>query len=123
MNRIALAFTVLAFLVSCSRDVRLPGGYALEKWKDGRTFYLWSPDDSNREGGGAIEGTVQRIALTEDLIVVERHSIFRGDPDGWMVIATKAHKVSGPISEVEFADLQSKYHFRIESAADAWAAR
>jgi hypothetical protein len=123
MIRIAVGFALIAALTGCGRDLRLPGGYLLERWEDGKTFYLWAPGDSKREGGGAIEGTVKRIAWNDELIVAERYSTFRGDPDGWMAIDVKSHKVSGPLSNAEFSDIQAKYHFAKRSASDIWASR
>lgn len=123
MIRITVAFALLAALTACGGDLRLPGGYLLERWEDGKTFYLWAPGDSRHEGGGAIDGTVQRIAWNNELIVAERYSTFRGDPDGWMAIDVKSHKVAGPLSSAEFSDIQAKHHFVIRSASDAWAGR
>jgi len=122
MIRIALALALLATLMGCGGDLRLPGGYLLEKWEGRSAFYLWAPD-SRHEGGGAIDGTVQRIAWNDEVIVAERYSTFRGDPDGWMEIDIRSRKVAGPLSDAQFAHLQARHQFKILSASDAWAIR
>ena len=120
-KRIAIV-AILVVLVGCSDTKPLPGGYELERWEDGVTFYITGPGDSNQDGGGAIEGTVQRIAWNSRFIFAKRYSNFRGDPDGWMRIDSESKKVSGPISDEEFEDLVKSQNLKVKTAQEAWSA-
>jgi hypothetical protein len=120
MSRIAAITILFFFIAGCSDTKSLPGGFDLEKWEDGITFYVTGPDGKNQDGGGAIEGTALRLAWNSDLIAVERYATFRGDKDGWMIIDVKTKKVSGPVSNEVFMELQNKYQLRVMTAMEAW---
>jgi hypothetical protein len=83
----SLAFLLVA-VVGCSDTKSLPGNYKLERWEDNKTYYLLGPSKQSEDskGGGLIDGTVIRLAWNGEIIGAERHSTFRGDPDGWMII-------------------------------------
>lgn len=76
------------------------GPYKLEQFESGKYYLRKSGAEDN--GGGCIEGTVERIGWTKDFIFAERHSTYRGDPDGWMIIDTRNGSISGPLPENEF---------------------
>lgn len=120
MIRAWIYIAVIFVLSACTPAKSLPGGFALEKWEDGVTFYLIGPGNLKQDGGGAIEGTVLRLAWNSDIIAADRYATFRGDPDGWMIIDTKAKRISGPISETEFERLKELHRLRVMTAQDAW---
>jgi hypothetical protein len=95
---------------------KVAGSYRLEKFESGK-FYL-EKAGITESGGGCIEGTVEAIGWTNGFIFAKRHSTFRGDPDGWMVIDVKKESMVGPLSEAEF---RQKYpSVQILSPEDAW---
>ena len=120
LKRLLIAAALV--LAGCSDSKLLPGGFELQKWEDGTTYYLNDRGKSEQNGGGVIEGTVIRLAWNTDIIAADRYSTFRGDRDGWMIIDTRTKQITGPISEDEFAQLQVKYHLQVRTAEDAWAA-
>ena len=67
-----------------------------------------------------IDGVLVRIAWDDEIITAERHSIFRGDPDGWMIIDIKSGKISGPVSNPEFDAIRIKHHLEVKGAREAW---
>jgi hypothetical protein len=121
IRKILASLTLLVALAGCDNTRSLPGGFALQMWEDGKTFYLVGPGGANQEGGGAIGGTVIRLAWNNELIAVERHANFRGDPDGWMVIDTATKHVTGPITAEQFGHLQAAHKLRVRAADEAWA--
>jgi hypothetical protein len=121
MNRYAFLATLTLLVTACGSTKRLPGGYELERWEDGTTFYLNAPGNNTRSGGGAIEGTVQRIAWNKEIIAAERYATFRGDPDGWMIINVKTKDMTGPLSETQFSELRSKSNLQVKTAVEAWS--
>jgi hypothetical protein len=122
MNRYALLAILALLVTACGLTKSMPGGYELEKWEDGTTFYLNAPGNTTQNGGGAIEGTVQHIAWNSEIIAAERYANFRGDPDGWMIINVKTKEISGPLSETKFSELRSKANLQVKTAAEAWSA-
>jgi uncharacterized lipoprotein NlpE involved in copper resistance len=120
MRRIVALVCLLLTLVGCSNTKALPGSFELEKWEDGETYYINGPDGTKQDGGGAIEGTVMRLAWTSELIAAERYATFRGDKDGWMIINAKTKRVSGPLTEEAFSELRTKHQLQVMSAAEAW---
>jgi len=122
MTKLISIIAIFVAFAGCSDTNTLPGGYKLERWEDGVTFYITGPDNSNQDGGGAIEGTVQRIAWNSKLIFAERYSTFRGDPDGWMIIDVESKEVSGPISDVEVEGLIKSHNLQVKTAQEAWSA-
>ncbi len=124
-NRLALLVSLAAVLAGCNVDLgfgcrRIAGTYCLEQWEDNSTYYFNDRAAESHDGGGAIDGTVQRIAWTRDLILVERRANFRGDLDGWMLVDVPARKVRGPIAEADAQAILTRAGMRPVSAADAW---
>ncbi|RZI44168.1 hypothetical protein EGT07_01690 [Herbaspirillum sp. HC18] len=120
MRRLVALAGLLLTLGGCSNTKNLPGGFELLKWEDGSMYYLVGPNGKNKDGGGAIEGTVLRLAWNNDLIAAERNSIFRGDKDGWIIIDAKTKNISGPVSEEAFSELRDRHQLQVMSATDAW---
>ncbi len=100
---------------------KIVGDYLLHQWEDGRTYYLHrrGHDDSSI-GGSIIGGTVLRLGWTEHYIAAERYSIFRGDPDGWMIIDVRSGEMSGPFTEPEFRARPEARSMKIYGAPEAW---
>lgn len=95
-------FVVLLCLIGCSPGQRkISGPYRLVRFDENGKFYL-EKAGAEKPGGGCIEGTVEEIGWTNELIFARRHSTYRGDPDGWMVIDVRKESVIGPLSYAEF---------------------
>lgn len=74
----------------------------LELSEDGTTYYLHKRGhDDSKDGGSIIGAAVVRIGWSSGHILAQRHSIYRGDPDGWMVIDVQTEKITGPFSDAE----------------------
>jgi hypothetical protein len=74
-------------------------GYTLCRWEDGKTYYLESVAGPPKDGGGVLDGIVERIGWNSRFVVAYRYATFRGDKDGWMVIDTGTHKIDGSIGD------------------------
>lgn len=121
--RVGVAASAL-LLAGCNLDLfcdckALPGGYSLERWEDGVTFYLDAPGE-RKDGGGAIDGTVLEMGWNDTLIAAKRHAMFRGDGDGWMVIDIASGSIRGPITDAEFADIARRAKLTVLPARQAW---
>ena len=121
MRAISLTLLLALFAAGCGRERTVAGAFRLEQWEDGETYYLHrrGQDDSS-QGGSIIGGTVLRLGWTGRYIVAERHSIYRGDADGWMVIDVQSGAVSGPFTETEFRARPEAQGIRIYDASVAW---
>lgn len=51
-----------------TRDIA--GGYELQQWEDGETYYLIGSSDISSDAYGAIEGTVGKIGWNDKFILV-----------------------------------------------------
>ena len=124
-------YTILSFILFCLSSCLFDGGsrnkitdnYYLHRWEGGAPFYIvnkWG--DIN--GGGLIEGTVQKIGWNEDYIFVKRKATFGGDPDGWMIIDVNANRITGPFTDEEFINKQKELsennEIEIYDPAEAW---
>jgi hypothetical protein len=89
----------------------------LERAEDG-TYQIVTPD--HEDGGGVLEGTVEELAWSSELILARRHSTFRGDPDGWMVIDVATGAVRGPLSKEELQADPKLSKMTPESPANVW---
>jgi hypothetical protein len=121
-QKFLLVFSLLLTMAGCSDTKSLPRNYKLERWEDNKTYYLLGPSETKAQGGGLIDGVVVRIAWSEEIILAERFSTFRGDPDGWMVVEIKTGKISGPISQAEFDEIRRRYRLKVQEASEAWSA-
>jgi hypothetical protein len=120
--RVLLAAFLLVTVVGCGDTKSLPGNYKLERWEDGKTYYLLGPSKQfeDVDGGGLTGGVVVRLAWDGEMIGAERYATFRGDPDGWMIIDIKSGKISGPISKPDFDAICIKRHLEVKEASVAW---
>lgn len=78
----------------------ITGKYLLEQFEGG-VYYL-REEGADQQGGGLLEGTVDEIRWTNGIIAARRTAIFRGDPDGWMIIDVRSDKIRGPLSDEQF---------------------
>ena len=103
MRRLVLMI-ILACLTGCSPAQRtISGPYRLERFDENGKFYI-EKAGGEKPGGGCIEGTVEEIGLTNGLIFAKRHSTYRGDPDGWMIIDVSKQSITGPLSDADFKE-------------------
>jgi hypothetical protein len=80
---------------------RVAGNYYLEQSED-RRYYL-RDGRGDESGGGALEGTVERLAWTPTYILAQRRSLMGGVVDGWMLVDTERHTAVGPLSDEQVA--------------------
>jgi len=97
------------------------GEFRLEQWEDGSTFYLprRGHDDSS-QGGSIIGGTVTRIGWGTSGILAQRDSIWRGDPDGWMIIDVRTGSISGPFTDAELQRRPEAHDITTAPTREAW---
>lgn len=116
----ALLFVAIA-TAGCDQQRKVAGDYRLEQWEDGQTYYLHKRGhDDSSEGGSIIGGTVLRIGWTSRCIVAERHSIYRGDADGWMIIDVQNGTMSGSFSEADVRSRLEAQGIQIYEVREAW---
>ena len=125
LPRLTLPSLGLLFLAACDQDpLNLAchdvgkTGYALCQWEDAKTYYLESTNQPQKDGGGVLEGSVQKIAWNDRVIVASRYAVFRGDGDGWMVIDLDMHKISGPITD--YAEATQFPNLKPQDVTEAW---
>ncbi len=101
--RLLVVLACAASLSACQVDLlggdcrKIGGsGYSLCMAEDNATFYL-EPNGVSPSGGGVLEGTVTSIGWDARVILVRRRAIFRGDPDGLMIVAKGT--VDGPVAD------------------------
>ena len=109
------------FLLGCEQQHKIVGDYRLEQFEDGKTYYLHKTgQDDSAQGGSVIGGTVLRIGWSSRYIVAEGHSIYRGDPDGLMIIDVQTGTMSGPFTETDFRARPESKDIKIYEASEAW---
>jgi hypothetical protein len=118
-------FSLMVVCVGCfpgrGKQRTIAGDFRLEQWEDGSTFYLHKRGhDDSSEGGSIIGGTVVRIGWSSRYIVAQRHSIFRGDPDGWMIIDVQTGKITGPFTDTELQTRPEARGIATFPVSDAW---
>ena len=111
-----LLLLLLLCVPGCNQSQRtVAGPYHLVQFEN--KFYL-EKAGALETGGGCLEGTVEQISWTNGFIFAKRHSSYRGDPDGWMVIDIAKQSMVGPFSE---ADFRKKYPtVQTLSPEEAW---
>ena len=97
----------------------LPGPYELEISEDGKIFWLHGPGERDN-GGGILNGDVRQLGWSENYIVAYRHSTFRADPDGWMVVDVRKQTIAGPLSEVRAREIVGTPEVTVRPASEAW---
>ena len=116
-----LALSLLAVLSGCKQQHTIAGDYRLEQFEDGHTYYLHKlGHDDSADGGSIIGGTVLQLGWNSRFIVAERHSIYRGDPDGWMIINVQTGSMSGPFTEADLRKHSEASDIRIYEVSEAW---
>jgi len=116
---------VSIILSGCSIDLFNSGcralkgsGYSLCRSDDEKALFYLEPNHQPPFGGGILAGTVQSIAWNDRVIVANRHSTFRGDPDGLMIVDIVTGKVDGPFNQEIVA---KKYpSIKLSDPADVW---
>lgn len=112
---------VALLMTGCANERTVAGAFRLELFEDGTTYYLHKRgQDDSSQGGSIIGGTVLRLGWSSRYIVAERHSIYRGDPDGWMVIDVQSGTMSGPFTETEFQARPEAQRIQIYQVSEAW---
>jgi len=97
------------------------GDYRLHQWEDGATYYLHKRGhDDSADGGSIIGGIVLHLGWSSRYIVAERHSIYRGDPDGWMIIDVKTGAMTGPFTETDLRMHSEVSGIQIYEVSEAW---
>lgn len=125
--RISL-LTILCAVLLCAgcfpgggKQRKLPGGFRLEQWEDGTTYYLHRRGhDDSKEGGSIIGGTVVRIGWSTRYILAQRYSIFRGDRDGWMIIDVQSGSITGPFTDAQLQTRPEATGITTFPVAEAW---
>lgn len=114
---------VVLCVAACDQDPfgaterRVAGDHRLNRWEDGTTYYLVGPGPA-KSGGGAIEGTVERIGWCDSTIVVRRKAMI--GQDGWMIVDVARGRVSGPLSDGEFREVAPCRRLQTYRADSAW---
>jgi hypothetical protein len=125
-RQLAAVFVILALvpaMAGCDQDPfglntrTIAGKYGLERADEN---YFLIDDDHPDAVGGVVEGVVLSIGWDRQRIVVERHSIFRGDPDGVMVIDLADGKIRGPLTREAVAADPELQGIKLLPPADAW---
>jgi hypothetical protein len=112
---------VAVFTSGCGSQHKIVGDYRLEQFEDFKTYYLHKRGlDDSSQGGSIIGGSVIRLGWNSRCIVAERHSIYRGDADGWMIIDVQSGAISGPLSETDFQARAEIQGIQIYKASEAW---
>ena len=116
-----LCFVMSGCFPGDGKQHTIVGDYKLHQWEDGKTYYLHKRgQDDSEQGGSIIGGTVIRIGWSSRYILVERHSIYRGDADGWMIIDVQSGTMSGPFKEADFRLRSEAIDIQIYDASEAW---
>ncbi len=100
-----VAIITLAALLWVGEELKygLGNGYHLERFSENGLYYVLARGDYS--GGGAFDGTIQKIAATNGLVVAFVSRLARVDPNGWYVLTTKTGKIVGPLSESAVQEL------------------
>jgi len=116
-----LALSLLVAASGCERQHTIVGDFRLEQFEDGQTYYIHKRgQDDSPEGGSIIGGTVLKLGWSSKYIVAERHSIYRGDPDGWMIIDAQTGVITGPFTDEDFRKHPEAQGIQIYEVSEAW---
>lgn len=103
------------------REHRVLDGYHLQQWEDSESYYLIKDGASDDNGGGVLDGTVQRIGWNDRYILAERKPTFGGDKSGWMIIDAEMGTILGPFSNDELKSRPEVAGIATTSSAQAWS--
>jgi hypothetical protein len=70
---------------------------------EGEALHYLEEEGSPVGGDGVFEGTVETIGWNQRAIIARRHSTFRGDPDGLIVLDIRTKKLTGPFDPEKIA--------------------
>ncbi len=116
-----MVFLLASLLVGCGRGRAIVGGYHLEQFHENNKFYLHKNGvDDTKMGGSILDGIVLKIGWNERFIVAERHSFYRGDPDGWMIIDVRSGTSAGPFKQSELRARAEVCGIEILPVSEAW---
>ena len=121
--RLLTAAVSLACLAACDQDPlglserAIGANYVLERAES--NYFLIDANHPDTVGG-VIEGVVLAIGWDQQRIVVERHSIFRGDPDGFLIIDLKTRAMRGPLTREALTADPEVGAIKLLPAAQAW---
>jgi hypothetical protein len=108
MRAIVLSSLLAVVLTGCTDQDPLElslrpvsGTYYLEQVEDG-LYYLRDGRADDR-AGGALDGTVERLAWTPRYILAQRRPLAGGAVDGWLLIDTERHTAVGPLTDEDVA--------------------
>lgn len=115
-------------LSACDQDPfhqserKISGDYYLQRWEDGKTYYIEARNRSEKsdQGGGVINGTVEKIGWSANYIFVKRRSTFQGDPNGWMLLSTRDTSIKGPYTDEAIAKMPEAIGMQFLDAGTAW---
>ena len=128
LNNFVLIILSSFLLAACDQDPfhqsykNISGKFYLHRWEDGKTYYIEEKNDSAKQnqGGGAINGTVQKIGWDADHILAKRQSTFHGDLNGWMLLDAKTGNISGPFSDLAITQMPEAKSMKFLNPEDAW---
>ncbi|MBT9097054.1 hypothetical protein KFZ76_04940 [Methylovulum psychrotolerans] len=126
-GHIVQIISLALLLTACDQDPfhqsyrEIAGIYSLHRWEDGTTYYIENQNAQNQDqGGGIINGTVQKIGWNANYILVKRLSTYQGDPSGWMLIDVNATSLKGPFTDQEIAKITELNGMQVLDPGDAW---
>jgi len=116
-----LMLSLFVVVSGCEQQHTIAGDYRLEQFEDGQTYYLHKRGhDDSADGGSIIGGIVLRLGWSSRYIVAERHSIYRGDPDGWMIIDVQTGAMTGPFTETDLRKHSEVSGIQIYEVSESW---
>lgn len=120
--RAAIAMIGLSLLIACDFDPlglskrSIVGKYVLERAEN--NYFLIDPQHQDT-GGGVVEGVVINIGWDQRRILVWRHPIFNGDPDGLVIVDVATGKITRVTASEVSADATLS-RIKMLPVADAW---
>ena len=123
-----LLTALIGFLgVGCDQDPfsmnsrHLVGDYALRRWEDGQTYYLEDRKLGFKDGGGAVDGAVEKIGWNSKLIAVKRRATVERDGSGWMLVSVETKMVQGPFTDEQMQSMKEARDMTVMDASSVWA--
>lgn len=127
LARIAAPTVAIVLAIGCDlveNVVSVTGGYSIARRSEGTVTFLLvrGSEGETEQGGGVLNGRVERIGWSAEVIVAWRRGVRGGD--GWMVVDVETGKVSGPFSDTEFAEVQGQdprlKAVKVEGVVEVW---
>ena len=97
------------------------GNFALVRWEGGSKYYIVRSGEKVN-GGGLLNGSVTRLAWSDNYIIAQCKPTFNGDVYGWMVIDVAKGTVTGPseLQESALRDSLQSTMMRSIAPSEAW---